>query len=134
MARVVPVPECCFAQNALSMPKRARSSSLIWEQQFRETLVFKVMGKVFALTSLDSPSFSFNVKCNPEKAEELRASYTDVLPGYHMSKKHWNTIRVTGSISSELLFSWVKDSYDLVVNTLTKTAKQELQRLKTDIV
>lgn len=97
-----------------------------------DTLVFKVMGKVFALTSLDSPSFSFNVKCDPEKAEELRASYTDVLPGYHMSKKHWNTIRVSGSISSELLFSWVKDSYDLVVNTLTKTAKQELQRLKTE--
>ena len=99
-----------------------------------DTLVFKVMGKVFALTSLDSPSLSFNVKCDPEKAEELRANYTDVLPGYHMSKKHWNTVHVTGSISSELLFSWVKDSYDLVVNTLTKTAKQELQRLKTDIV
>ena len=97
-----------------------------------DTLVFKVMGKVFALTSFDSPSLSFNVKCDPEKAEELRANYTDVLPGYHMSKKHWNTVHVTGSISSELLFSWVKDSYDLVVNTLTKTAKQELQRLKTE--
>ena len=98
-----------------------------------DTLVFKVMGKVFALTSLDSPSFTFNVKCDPEKAEELRANYTDVLPGYHMSKKHWNTVHVTGSISSELLFSWVKDSYDLVANTLNRTAKQELQRLKTDM-
>ena len=95
-----------------------------------DTLVFKVMGKMFALTSLDGSAFSFNVKCDPEKAEELRASYADVLPGYHMSKKHWNTVRVTGSISSELLFSWVKDSYDLVVNTLTRTAKQELQGLK----
>jgi len=98
-----------------------------------DTLVFKVMGKMFALTSLDSSAFSFNVKCDPEKAEELRASYTDVLPGYHMSKKHWNTVRVTGSISSELLFSWLKDSYDLVANTLTKMAKQELQHLKTDM-
>ena len=95
-----------------------------------DTLVFKVMGKVFVLTSLDNSTFSFNVKCDPEKAEELRATYSDVFPGYHMSKKHWNTVQVTGSISSELLFSWVKDSYDLVVNTLTKAAKLELQSLK----
>ena len=94
-----------------------------------DTLVFKVMGKVFLLTSLDSPSFSFNVKCEPEKAEELRASYADVQAGYHMNKKHWNTVHVTGSVSSDLLFSWVRDSYDLVVNTLPKNAKHELQIL-----
>jgi len=95
-----------------------------------DTLVFKVMGKMFLLTPLDDTAFSFNAKCDPEKAEELRVNYSDVLPGYHMSKKHWNTVRVTGSISSELLFSWVKDSYDLVVNTLTKASKQELENLK----
>lgn len=92
-----------------------------------DTLVFKVMGKVFLLTSLDSPSFSFNVKCDPEKAEELRASYPDVQPGYHMNKKHWNTVHVTGSVSSELLFSWVKHSYDLIVSALPKSAKEELK-------
>ena len=94
-----------------------------------DTLVFKVMGKVFLLTSLDSPQFGFNVKCDPEKAEELREKYSDVVPGYHMSKKHWNTINVTGSIPSEILFSWVKDSYDLVAGSLTKAAKQELRDL-----
>ncbi|WP_221391903.1 MmcQ/YjbR family DNA-binding protein [Dyadobacter sp. NIV53] len=91
-----------------------------------DTLVFKVMGKVFLLTSLDSPSLSFNVKCDPEKAEDLRASYSDVQPGYHMNKKHWNTVHVTGSVSSEILFSWVKDSYDLIVSALPKRAKEEL--------
>jgi len=94
-----------------------------------DTLVFKVMGKVFLLTSLDSPQFGFNVKCDPEKAEELREKYSDVVPGYHMSKKHWNTVNVTGSIPSEILFSWVKDSYDLVAGSLTKAAKQELRDL-----
>ena len=95
-----------------------------------DTLVFKVMGKVFLLTSLDSPTFGFNAKCDPEKAEELREKYSDVVPGYHMSKKHWNTVNVTGGIASEILFGWVKDSYDLVAASLTKAAKQELQDLK----
>jgi len=94
-----------------------------------DTLVFKVMGKVFLLTSLDGTPLSFNVKCDPEKAEELRADFSEVLPGYHMNKKHWNTIQVTGSIPSDLLFEWVKDSYDLVARSLTKAAKQELEKL-----
>jgi predicted DNA-binding protein (MmcQ/YjbR family) len=94
-----------------------------------DALVFKVMGKMFLLTPLDENSLSFNVKCDPEKAEELRATYPDVRPGYHMSKKHWNTVHVTGSISSDLLFSWVQDSYNLVAGSLTKAAKQELQNL-----
>lgn len=93
-------------------------------------LVFKVMGKVFLLTSIDSPSLSFNVKCAPEKAEELREQYSDVLPGYHMNKKHWNTIKVTGSISNVILSGWVKDSYNLVAESLTKAAKQELRELE----
>jgi len=97
-----------------------------------DTLVFKVMGKVFLLTSLDGTPLSFNVKCDPEKAEELRSDYHDVLPGYHMNKKHWNTILVTGSIPSDLLFAWIKDSYDLVAGSLTKAAKLELEKLKED--
>ncbi|TDE15534.1 MmcQ/YjbR family DNA-binding protein [Dyadobacter psychrotolerans] len=95
-----------------------------------DTLVFKVMGKMFLLTSLDDSPLSFNVKCDPEKAEELRTEYEDVLPGYHMSKKHWNTVKVTGSIPGELLFGWVKDSYELVANSLTKALKLELEKLK----
>lgn len=94
-----------------------------------DSLVFKVMGKMFLLAPLDEPKLSFNVKCEPEKAEELRATYDDVLPGYHMSKKHWNTVHVNGSIPNDILFEWVKDSYNLVVATLTKSAKQELQNL-----
>ncbi len=95
-----------------------------------DTLVFKVMGKVFLLTGLDRDVFSFNVKCDPERAEELRSQYRDVLPGYHMNKKHWNTVQVTGSIPGEILTGFVTDSYHLVVNTLTKTLKQELAELK----
>ncbi|WP_031527054.1 MmcQ/YjbR family DNA-binding protein [Dyadobacter crusticola] len=91
-----------------------------------DTLVFKVKGKVFLLTSLDSPQLGFNVKCDPEKAAELREQYPDVQPGYHMNKKHWNTVNVTGSISSELLFEWVKDSYNLVVASLPKKEREGL--------
>lgn len=91
-----------------------------------DTLVFKVMGKVFLLAPLDSLEMQFNAKCHPEKAEELRSQYPDVKPGYHMNKKHWNTIIVNGSIPSEILFSWVKDSYELVVNNLPKKQREEL--------
>jgi predicted DNA-binding protein (MmcQ/YjbR family) len=95
-----------------------------------DTLVFKVMGKVFLLAPLDTAAFSFNAKCDPEKAEELREKYPDVLPGYHMNKKHWNTVRVTGSIPSDTLFNWVKHSYDLVVASLPKKTKEELKNIE----
>ncbi|MCE7038925.1 MmcQ/YjbR family DNA-binding protein [Dyadobacter sp. CY312] len=95
-----------------------------------DILVFKVMGKVFLLTPLDGASFTFNVKCDPEIAEDLRSRYDDVLPGFHMNKKHWNTVRVNGSIPSDLLFSFVKDSYDLVAKSLIKSLKQDLEDMK----
>lgn len=88
-----------------------------------DTLVFKVMGKVFLLMPLDKRTFSFNIKCAPEKAIEQRDQYSDITPGYHMNKKHWNTIYVTGNIPSEFLFSLVKDSYDLVVAGLPKVVR-----------
>lgn len=91
-----------------------------------ETLVFKVMGKVFLLTPMDEPKMQFNVKCDPEKAIELREKYDFVLPGYHMNKKHWNTIYVNSAASSDTFFGWVKDSYDLVVNSLPKKDKEAL--------
>lgn len=79
-----------------------------------DTLVFKVDGKIFLLLPLDAEQPQFNVKCDPDKAEELRAEYSCVLPGYHMNKKHWNTIIVDGSVSSALLKEWIDDSYKLV--------------------
>jgi predicted DNA-binding protein (MmcQ/YjbR family) len=79
-----------------------------------DTLVFKVAGKIFLLTSLDDEQLSFNVKCDPDHAEELRAECPCVLPGYHMNKKHWNTIIVDGSAPVKLLKQWIDDSYALV--------------------
>lgn len=90
------------------------------------TLVFKVMGKMFLLISLDSQPISFNAKCNPEKAIELRENHTCVQPGYHMNKTHWNTIICDGSVNQKLIKQWIDDSYDLVVKTLPKKVQLEL--------
>ena len=92
------------------------------------TLVFKVMGKMFALTSLDG-DLSVNLKCDPEKAIALREEHDAVLPGYHMSKKHWNTVMIDGTIPTELIKQWIDDSYDLVVSSLTKKLQAELKSL-----
>lgn len=88
-----------------------------------DTLVFKVNGKMFLLTGLDADPLQFNVKCDPDKAAELREEYSCVLPGYHMSKKHWNTIVVDGSVPTKQLKEWIDDSYDLV-NGPKKKAKK----------
>ncbi|MBI1342138.1 MAG: MmcQ/YjbR family DNA-binding protein [Terrimonas sp.] len=85
-----------------------------------ETLVFKVAGKIFLLTGLDSEDLRFNVKCDPEKAIELREEFSCVLPGFHMNKKHWNTIVVDGSVSNELLKEWITHSYELVLHPKKK--------------
>ncbi len=80
-----------------------------------DTLVFKVKEKLFLLTGLDRSPLQFNVKCNPDKAIELRDEYPDcVLPGYHMNKKHWNTIIVDGTLSKKQLRQMIDDSYNLV--------------------
>ena len=89
------------------------------------TLVFKVSGKMFALTDLEN-NFSINLKCEPEKAIELRERHPSVVPGYHMNKRHWNTIRIDGSIEDELIYGWIDDSYDLVVASLSKKDKAVL--------
>ena len=80
-----------------------------------ENLVFKVNGKMFLLASLDSQPLSFNVKCDPEKALELRESFSCILPGYHMNKKYWNTVLVDGTINATQLKEFVDDSYSLVL-------------------
>ena len=86
------------------------------------TLVFKVMGKMFALLSLEG-DFSVNLKCDPELAAELREKYVSVTPGYHMNKTHWNTILIDGSVSDKEIYSWVDHSYEVVVNKLPKRIK-----------
>jgi predicted DNA-binding protein (MmcQ/YjbR family) len=89
------------------------------------TLVYKVMGKMFAATDI-SDFESINLKCLPENAEELRAQYESVQPGYHMNKKHWNTIQMDHSIPDKTILEWIDDSYRLVVAKLPKPARQEL--------
>lgn len=93
-----------------------------------DTLVFKVMGKMFAVTSLSEP-VSVNLKCNPEKAIELRASFGAVKPGYHMNKTHWNTISYNEDVSDALILELIDHSYQLVVSSLTKKLQQELNSL-----
>jgi predicted DNA-binding protein (MmcQ/YjbR family) len=78
-----------------------------------ETLVFKVKGKIFVLANLDN-NLSVNLKCDPSYALELREKYSSVIPGYHMNKKHWNTVLLDGSIPDKELFSWIDHSYNLV--------------------
>ena len=85
-----------------------------------DTLVFKANGKMFLLTGLDEVQLSFNVKCDPEKAIELREQYPCVLPGYHMNKKHWNTIVVDGSVPVKQLKQWIDHSYELVAGKVKK--------------
>lgn len=92
-----------------------------------DNLVFKVSGKMFLLLPLDTEELQFNAKCDPEEAEELRERYACVQPGYHMNKKHWNTITVDGSVSSAMIKKWIDQSYELVVNSLPVKAREELR-------
>jgi len=92
-----------------------------------DTLVYKVAGKIFLLTGLGEEQLSFNVKCDPDKAIELREQFSCVLPGYHMNKKHWNTIAVNGSVSTKQLKEWIDHSYDLVVESLPKKTRNSLE-------
>ncbi|MCT4622623.1 MAG: MmcQ/YjbR family DNA-binding protein [Schleiferiaceae bacterium] len=92
------------------------------------TLVFKVMNKMFALTGLNAEDFRVNLKCDPEKALELREEFDYVLPGYHMSKKHWNTIICEFATDIQIK-SWTDDSYQLIVASLPKKIQAELNEL-----
>ncbi len=91
-----------------------------------DTLVFKVVGKIFALVSLDSIPPQINLKCDPEKAIELREKYEAIIPGYHMNKKHWNTVILDGSVKTKEIQEWIMHSYDLVVTGLSKSAQKKL--------
>ena len=90
-----------------------------------DTLVFKVGAKMFLLTNLENP-VSFNAKCDPERAIALRDEYEEILPGYHMSKVHWNTISLHGRLTDVQLKEFIDHSYELVYNSLSKKIKEEL--------
>jgi predicted DNA-binding protein (MmcQ/YjbR family) len=90
-----------------------------------DTLVFKVMDKIFALTSLEERTL--NLKCDPEKAIALREQYPSVTPGYHMNKKYWNTLRLDSPVPDRLVREWILDSYKLVVEGLTMKKRKNLE-------
>jgi predicted DNA-binding protein (MmcQ/YjbR family) len=91
-----------------------------------EHSVFKVAGKMFALSALEREPLEVSVKCEPELAVELRNSYAAIRPGYHLNKRHWNTVTLDGSLPDQLVRDLIEDSYDLVVSGLPKRAQAEL--------
>jgi len=90
------------------------------------TLVLKVGGKMFALLNLDKDP-SVNLKCDPERAIDLRERYEAILPGYHMNKQHWNTVMLDGSVPKNLLLEMIDHSYDLVFKSLSKNVRSEVE-------
>ncbi|HMN18556.1 MAG: MmcQ/YjbR family DNA-binding protein [Ignavibacteriota bacterium] len=91
-----------------------------------ETLVFKVANKMFALIPLEKIPLQINLKCDPEKAVELREEYENVQPGWHMSKKHWNTVIIDGNIRWSDVKQWIDHSYDEVVKGLNKSEREKI--------
>ena len=108
------------------LSKKGSTESLPFDET---TLVFKVMNKMFALTSLDK-SLAVSVKCEPETAVTLREEYSYILSAFHMNKKHWNTIHIDDSVSDSFVYKWIDHSYDLVVKGLTKKLQQELNNIE----
>jgi predicted DNA-binding protein (MmcQ/YjbR family) len=91
------------------------------------TLVYKVMGKIFALTGLEEGRFFVNLKCDPVRALDLRERYPEVRPGYHMSKKHWNTVDFEGGLPEAMLRALIDHSYALVVGGLPRKVQDVLE-------
>ena len=88
--------------------------------------VFKVGGKIFAISALDRTPLEVSVKCEPELAVSLRATYPAIRPGYHLNKRHWNTVTLDGSLPDPLVRDLIEDSYDLVVSAMPKRVQTEL--------
>ncbi len=111
MLNLESIRDYCLAKNGVSE-----------EMPFGDsTLVFKVNGKIFLLLPLgETDRLSFNVKCDPEKAIDLRERYSAVLPGFHMNKKHWNTVVLDGSISDATTLEFIDHSYNLVLAGMSK--------------
>ena len=113
-----------FREFCLSLPKA--EEGLPFDEN---TLVFSVHKKMFCLTDIDAFDF-INVKCDPDKAVLLRERYEGVIPGYHMSKKHWNRIAMDGTIPDKQICEWIKDSYNLVVAKLPRKLRDELTEIR----
>lgn len=97
----------------------------------KDTLTFKVGGKIFTLLSLsdwEAGKRSVNLKCDPERAEELRERYEEIIPGYHMNKKHWNTVFCKNAVTFQLLKELIDHSYDLVWQSLSKKIRKEIEQ------
>ena len=92
------------------------------------TLVFKVMGKMFALLPLAKDPLRINLKCDPERAEDLRETYESIEPGFHMNKKHWNTLYLDGDVSDKNILELIDHSYSLVISKLSKKLRIELEQ------
>ncbi|MFN2201381.1 MAG: MmcQ/YjbR family DNA-binding protein [Caldilineaceae bacterium] len=97
-----------------------------------ETLVYKVHGKAFALVGWQLEPLRINLKCDPARALQLRDEYEAIQPGYHMNKKHWNSVFLDGTIDDQLLKELIQDSFDLVVKSLPKSTRDELANTKSD--
>lgn len=108
--------DCCLSKNHVT-------ESFPFDE---ETLVFKVGGKIFALVGLENQPITVNLKCDPEKALELREEYHEITPGYHMNKIHWNTVTIDGSLSHRLIMELTDDSYNLVVKGMSKKQQMEM--------
>lgn len=93
-----------------------------------EVLVFKVIGKMFAILTWQDNPLHISLKCKPDHALALRDIYEAVQPGYHLNKKHWNTVVLDGSIPEKEILQWIDDSYQLVVKGLKKADRQRLQK------
>jgi len=91
-----------------------------------ETSVFKVGGKMFALSALDSTTLSVSLKCEPELAVRLREQYPEITGGWHLNKRHWNTVRLSGELPDRLVLDMIEDSYDLVVSSLPREQRTRL--------
>ena len=105
------------------LSKKGVTESLPFDE---DSPVYKVMGKMFLISSLTPPYF-INVKCDPEKAIELREKYDAVKPGYHMNKQHWNSVYLDNNIPDKLISGWIDDSYELIVKSLKKSLQEELR-------
>ena len=109
------------------LSKKGVTESFPFDEQ---TLVFKVMGKMFALTGLERIPTQVNIKCDPERSASLREEYDGIIFGaFHMSKLHWNSVVIEGTLPNVLLLELIDHSYDLVVAKLTEKVKEELKNL-----
>lgn len=123
----------CFNDDEPMTPDELRDYCLSFtgtEETFPfnpETSVFKVSGKMFALSQLDEKPLRVSLKCDPRLAEALREAHTAVTPGYHLNKQHWNTVTLDGSLTDAVVQEMIEDSYDLVVSKLPKKERTALK-------